>query len=104
VPQVVPAAFGVPLTQLCAPVLHDVVPLKHALPGLVVQLEPAVQGTHEPLPLQTWLVPQLVPADFGVLSSHVCAPVEQPVRPLKQAWVELVVHTCPVGHAPDQAP
>jgi len=101
VPQLVPADFWVPLTQVCAPVLHDVVPLKQTL-GLVVQLCPAVHALQVPLPLQTWFVPQVTPADFGVPFTHVWLPVVHDVVPLKQV-PGLVVQLWPEVH-PMQLP
>jgi hypothetical protein len=50
------------------------------------------------LPSHTWLVPQLVPAGFGVPSTHVCAPVLQEVTPYRQAALGLVVHDRPSVH------
>ena len=49
-----------------------------------MQARPGVQAVHWPLALQTWLVPQVVPADFGVPSAQVCAPVEHDVVPVRQ--------------------
>src|SRR5262249_2618548 len=84
VPQPVPAVLGVPSRHVCTPVVHEVTPFRQAARGLVVQARPGVQAVHCPLALQTWLVPQVVPAAFGVPSAHVCAPVEHAVMPLKQ--------------------
>jgi hypothetical protein len=50
------------------------------------------------LPSHTWLVPQLVPAGFGVPSTHVCAPVLHEVTPYRQAAFGLVVHDRPAVH------
>jgi hypothetical protein len=62
VPQLVPAPMVVAVsTHTCAPVAQLVTPALHVF-GLVEQEAPAVQATQEPEPLQTRLVPQLVPA------------------------------------------
>src|SRR4029453_9848614 len=70
VPQPTPGDLLVPSTQAMTPVEHDVVPLRHGF-ELPVQDIPAVQETHPPAPLQTMLVPQLVPAVFGLPFPHV---------------------------------
>ena len=44
-----------------------------------------------PPPLQTMLLPQLVPAALLLLSTHVVAPVEQDVVPFLQAAFGLFV-------------
>jgi hypothetical protein len=95
VPQLVPADFWLPSTQVWLPVLHEVMPLKQAELGLVVQLAPAVQPMHPPEPLHTWLVPQLVPAAFGVPSTHCWLPVLHEVMPLAQAALGLVAQAWP---------
>jgi hypothetical protein len=97
VPQLVPAAFALPSTQACAPVLHDVTPLRHEGLGLVVHALPAVQATHAPEPLHTWLLPQLVPAPLLPESLHVNAPVLHALRPVRQT-PGLVVHAAPAVH------
>jgi hypothetical protein len=82
-------------TQVCVPVLHEVMPFLHDAPGLVVHAWPAVQDTQLPLPSHTMFVPQEVPAGFGVPSMHVCAPVLHDVTPYRQAAPGLVVHDTP---------
>ena len=62
-----------------------------------VQLWPAVQEPQLPLPSQTRLVPQLVPADLLPLSTQVCAPVEQEVAPFLQ-MLGFVVQAAPAVH------
>lgn len=49
----VPCAFGVPSTHVCAPVMHEVTPLRQPGLGLVVQLPPAVQATQLPAAVHT---------------------------------------------------
>ena len=96
-PQDVPAmTFVVPSTQVIAPVLHEVVPFLHE-DGFPVQDVPAVQATQVPEPLQTMLVPQLVPPAFGVLSTQVCTPVVQEVMPFLHAAPGFVVHGWPLA-------
>lgn len=70
VPQLVPAARGLLSRQASAPVAHEVIPVKQALLELVEQAAPALQTTHWPEELQTWLDPQLVPADRCAPSKH----------------------------------
>jgi hypothetical protein len=84
VPQTVPGAFAVPSTHVCAPVAHEVTPLKHAF-GLPVQACPPVHATHAPLPSQTWLAPHAVPADRLPKSRQTGAPVWQLVMPVLHA-------------------
>ena len=84
VPQAVPGAFAVPSTHVCAPVVHAVTPLKHPF-GLPVQACPLVHATHIPLPSQTWLAPQPVPADRLPKSRQAGAPVWQLVMPVLHA-------------------
>lgn len=98
VPQLRPAAFGVPFAQTGPPLLHEMAPLKHEGDGLVVQLAPSVHATHTPSELHTRLVPQLVPVDFGVLFTHVCTPLAQEVMPVKHG-LGLVVHALPAVQA-----
>jgi hypothetical protein len=84
VPQFVPlAVLTRPEEQTDAPVTQEVLPVSH--PPLIEQAVPVVHATHWP-PLQTWLVPQLVPlATLPVAGLHVSVP-------LAQEYV-LVVHT-----------
>jgi hypothetical protein len=99
VPQLVPADFWLPSMHVWLPVLHEVMPLKQAELGLVVQLAPAVQPMHPPEPLHTWLEPQLVPAGFGLPSTHCWLPVLQEVMPFAHAALGLVVQDCPAVQA-----
>jgi hypothetical protein len=85
VPQPVPGVLLPPSTQVWAPVVQENVPFLQTL-GLVVQEPPAVQPTQAPEPLQTRLVPQLVPADLLAPSTQVWAPVVQEVTPLLQLF------------------
>src|SRR3954467_9838206 len=62
VPQEVPLAAFPESVQTGAPVLQDVVPVRHGLP-LTLQVAPTVQLTQLPVELQTLFVAQLVPAD-----------------------------------------
>jgi hypothetical protein len=83
-----------PSAQACVPVSHEKTPFLQML-GLVAQGPPAVHGTQAPAPLQTRLVPQLMPADLLVPSMHCCVPVAQEVVPFLQALFGLVVHAAP---------
>lgn len=82
-PQAVPIALGAPSTQVEAPVAHEVRPSRHVL-GLPVHAWPAVQLTHAPEPLHTWLVPQTVPAGLLPLSVQTGAPVMHEITPVLQ--------------------
>jgi hypothetical protein len=83
------------------PVVHDVTPVRQG-DGLVLQGWPDLQATQAPDPLHTMSVPQGVPAGLLPLSTHVCAPVAQLVRPVRHT-PGLVVQDCPAVHA-TQAP
>lgn len=98
-PQLVPAAFGAPSTQVCAPVAHDNRPCLHAEPGLVVHAPPAVHATHIPVAVQTWLVPHVVPAGFKTSSTHTGAPLGHSMIPRRHALPGLVVQDAPAVHA-----
>lgn len=99
VPHEVPAGRFVPVsTQVCAPVLHEVTPVRQGL-GFVEQEFPTTQGTQVPLPLHTWLLPHVVPA--AVLpepSTQVCVPVAHDVTPCLQT-LGLVAHDVPAVQA-----
>src|SRR6185295_992702 len=60
VPQAVPGDLLPPSTQVCAPVEQELVPFLQEV-GLPMHDCPAVHATQPPVPLQTMLVPQLVP-------------------------------------------
>lgn len=97
-PQAVPAmTLPVPSTQVAAPVAHETTPRLHD-DGLVLHAVPAAQATQVPEPLQTMLVPQLVPGALLVSSPQVCTPVLHEVMPFTHAARELVVHAWPVAH------
>jgi hypothetical protein len=98
VPQGAPAmTFPEPSTQVGAPVVHEVTPLLHA-EGLLPHAPPAAHMTHDPEPSQTRLVPQPVPAVFGVPSRQIDTPVVHAVTPFMQAGWGFVLHACPVVH------
>jgi hypothetical protein len=99
VPQPVPFGICVAVsTQVCEPVAQEVVPATHGF-GLFEQGPPAVQVEQTP-PLQTWSGPQERPFGSGTagLSTHVSAPVEQEVSPVRQK-VGFVVQTRPAVQA-----
>jgi hypothetical protein len=97
VPQLVPADLLPPSTHVWAPVAHDVAPFLQMV-GLVVQAAPAVQATQLPEPLQTWFMPQVVPAAVLPPSMQVMVPLEQELVPTLHA-VGLPVHAWPAVHA-----
>jgi hypothetical protein len=80
VPQLTPGILLLPSVQVGTPLEQVIVPFLHGL-ALPVQDWPAVQATQAPAPLQTRLVPQLVPATFGVPFTQVDMPVEQDATP-----------------------
>ena len=84
--------FGVPSMQVDAPVRHEVTPLRQ-IDGLVVQAWPAVHATQVPLPLQTWLVPHVVPDAVSPASMHFGAPVAQSMTPVLHGDPGFVLHT-----------
>jgi hypothetical protein len=98
VPQLTPGDLLVPSTHTMTPVVQEFIPLRQGF-ELPVQDVPAVQETHPPAPLQTMLVPQLVPAIFGLPFAHVDMPVEHDAVPLKQT-PGLPVQLCPGVHMP----
>lgn len=98
-PQVVPWAFGVPSTHVCAPVMHEVTPLRQPGLGLVVQLPPAAHATHVPAAVHTWSCPHVVPAGFSASSTHTGLPVLHSTTPRRHALPGLVVHAAPAWHA-----
>jgi hypothetical protein len=83
--------LGVPSMQVEAPVRHEVTPLRQ-IDGLVVQAWPAVHDTQVPLPLQTWLVPQVVPAAVSPVSMHFGAPDAQSMTPVLHGDPGFVLH------------
>jgi hypothetical protein len=87
-----------PSTQLAAPVAHETMPLLHAF-GLPLQPLPAVHAAQVPLPLQTMLVPQLVPALLLASSRQVCTPVVHEVTPKTHAACGLVLQDWPGAHS-----
>ncbi len=85
VPQLVPSAALVPVSvQVCAPVLHEVLPTWHGLVG--VQVMSAVQATQVWLPLHTMLVPHVPPTATLPLTTQVEDPVEHEVLPVMQGF------------------
>jgi hypothetical protein len=83
---------GVPVAQASAPTLHGA-------PGLDEQLAPTVQATQAPLPLQTWLAPQLVPPATSAASTQARAPVAHEVTPVLHGALGFVAHAVPAVQA-----
>jgi hypothetical protein len=81
VPQLVPGDLLVSSTQVMAPLEQAVTPFLQ-VPGLLPHAIPAVHELHAPEPLQTMLVPQLVPPVFAVPLTQVCEPELQDAMPL----------------------
>jgi hypothetical protein len=102
--QTLSVAHGVPFgvlpdsMQTGAPVLHAVVPVRHALPA-TVQADPAMHATQVPDELQTLSVPHVPPAGtFIPVSTHVGDAPEQLSVPMWQALVA-GLHASPMTHA-----
>src|SRR4051812_7489577 len=91
------ASFGAPSIQTEAPVVQAVTPLRQT-DGLAVHAVPAVHDTQTPLPLQTRLVPQVIPAAVLPVSRQRSAPVVQSMTPVLQGAPGLVVHDLPAWH------
>jgi hypothetical protein len=94
------AVFGLlePSMQVDAPVVQEVMPFRQT-DGLVVQAEPAVHATQVPLPLQTWLVPQVVPAAVFPVSRQRGAPIAQSTTPVLHGAPGFMLHAWPAMHA-----
>jgi hypothetical protein len=82
-----------------APVTQEVTPLRQ-MDGLPAQAVPAVHDTHVPLPLHTWLVPQVVPAAVLPESRQRGEPVAQSMTPVLQGEPGFVAHALPASHIP----
>ncbi|MBE2250172.1 MAG: hypothetical protein IAE78_11535 [Myxococcus sp.] len=98
-PHAVPAAFGAPSAQVCAPVVHEVTPVRQSGEGLVLHAPPAAQATQTPAALHTWSMPQVVPAALSASSTQTGAPVAHSMTPRRHALPGLVVQAAPVVHA-----
>ena len=81
-PHCVSLGLLAPSTQVCAPVLQEVMPNMQALPGFVSHASPAMQSMQFALPLQTLFGPQDDPADLCALLLHTIDPVAQLVIPV----------------------
>ncbi len=95
VPQVAPAGSQVWGTHTDDPVAHEVSAVA-AQRLSAAQSAPAVQALQMPVPLQTWLGPQVTPAATGVVSRHTGVPVVQEIAPFMQAFVG--VQAAPLAH------
>jgi hypothetical protein len=79
--QPVLSALFAPSTQTGPPLEQSVVPFRQKV-GLVVHAAPVVHAMQVPALLQTMLVPQLLPAAFGMLLLQTIVPVLQLVMPV----------------------
>jgi hypothetical protein len=79
-PQPVPGGLLAPSTQTGDPVVQIVVPFLQRF-GLPLHAWPAAHAPQVPAPLQTWFVPQLVPAAFAAPLMHVALPVAHDATP-----------------------
>jgi hypothetical protein len=93
----VPFVLFDPSTHCALPELQSMTPLRHALPGLVVQAAPALQALHAPL-LHT---PPAHAVPFALFepSTHWALPELQSMTPLRQALPGLVVQAAPALQA-----
>ena len=89
-PQQIPASQDVPLetspvtTHAASPVLHEIFPLWHALPG-GTHAAPSTHGPHAPS-TQTSFVPHTVPFEALPTRLQVGEPVEQDTTPIWQMF------------------
>ena len=90
--------LAVPSMQTDVPVVQEVMPLRQ-IDGLAVQVCPAVQDAQVPIPLQTWLVPQFVPAAVFPASRQRGAPIAQSTTPVLHGALGLVVQAWPAMQA-----
>jgi hypothetical protein len=95
--QVAVDGLGVPSIHSAAPVTQEVTPLRQA-EGLPVHAPPAVHDTQVPLPLHTWLVPQVVPAAVLPESRQRGAPIVQSMTPVLQGAPGFMLHDFPASH------
>jgi hypothetical protein len=99
-PHAVPGAtLAAPSTQVAAPVAQETIPTLHG-DGLPLHALPPAHATQVPVPLQTMLLPQAVPAALAAPSTQVCAPVAQDVTPFVHAAPGFVAHGWPGAHSP----
>ena len=97
VPQPVPADLLVAATHWDDPVEQEVVPFWQGLLGW--QETPELHVLQVPLPSQTLLVPQFVPAAWLPVPAHTAVPVEQDTLPVWQRLL-LGLQALPSGQAP----
>jgi hypothetical protein len=101
-PHAVPGVWFVPLSaQTAAPVEQPIAPWWHGL-AVGVHAAPELQGPQVPLPLHTIPAPQDVPGAALAFSTHIEAPVEQDVVPVRHG-LPATGHVMPLAHAA-QAP
>ncbi len=98
VPQVMPALAFDESRHRSVPMLQSLTPVLHGLPGLVVQGWLATQVMHWPFPLQTWLLPQVLPPST-LLPSRQPGVAPQLVSPDLQGEPGLDPQTVPSAHA-----
>lgn len=97
-PHIVPAALLVPSTHCEAPVEQLVMPFLQPEVGFVVHAMFATHVTQLPPGLQTWFMPQLVPAARFPESTQACTPVVHAVTPVLQPEFGFVVQVVPATH------
>jgi hypothetical protein len=96
--QVADIGLLAPSMQVDAPVVQDVMPSRQT-DGFVVHAVPAVHATQVPLPLQTWLVPQVVPAAVLPESRQRGEPIAQSTTPVLHGALGFVAQAVPAMHA-----
>lgn len=99
-PQLVPAARLPESTQVCAPVVHAVMPVRQPGFGLVVHELPATQAMQLPAEVHTRSGPHAVPAVTFVESRHRVEPVLQSMMPDLHGAPGFELHEAPATHAP----
>ena len=93
-PQLAPAGSQLSGTHTDEPVAQEVNDVE-AQRLSAAQSAPAVQALQMPVPLQTWLGPQVTPGATGVVSTQTGVPVVQEVVPFMQGFVG--VHAVPLA-------
>src|SRR6476646_4472287 len=99
-PHGVPAwRLPAPSAQVAAPLAQETVTSLHG-DGLPAHALPPAQATQAPDPLQTMLLPQIVPGALLASSTQVCTPVAHEVMPLMHMAWGFVAQGCPDAQRP----
>lgn len=99
VPHVVPAGLLLPSMHASVPLLQLVTPFRQPALGFAVQGWLALHAMQFPLGLQTWFMPQTVPAGRLPESMQTAAPVVHETMPSLQVEFGFVLHGALATHA-----